>query len=99
MKCLLVPFVVLQELDGLKSRRDASVLNSKASRAIRYIYDQLKAKNQRMQGNPIFGFLQIRNQICIQVLSVGKTVDKSSCGNNSNRPTMDKLPIKINRNH
>lgn len=53
-KCsILIPFVVLQELDQLKRRRDESPVGLKSSCAIRYIYKQLKAKNPRMHGKII----------------------------------------------
>lgn len=49
---MLIPFVVLQELDQLKRRNgNSDSVSSKASRAIRYIYDELKSKNPRLQGN------------------------------------------------
>lgn len=49
---ILIPFVVLQELDQLKRRNgDNDSVSSKASRAIRYIYDELKSKNPRLQGD------------------------------------------------
>lgn len=53
-KCnMLIPFVVLQELDKLKHRNGDNSLSSKASRAIQYIYEQLKSKNPRLQGKQI----------------------------------------------
>lgn len=49
---MLIPFVVLQELDQLKRRNgDDNSVSARASRAIRYIYDELKSKNPRLQGN------------------------------------------------
>lgn len=47
---ILIPFVVLQELDQLKHRNGEDLLGSKASRAIQYIYEKLKSKNPRLQG-------------------------------------------------
>lgn len=47
---ILIPFVVLQELDHLKRREQDSMVSLKSSRAIKYINEQLKSKNQRMQG-------------------------------------------------
>ncbi|XP_055297791.1 transcriptional protein SWT1 [Sitodiplosis mosellana] len=47
---ILIPFAVLQELDQLKRRINEESVSSKSSRAIKYIYEQLKSKNQRMQG-------------------------------------------------
>lgn len=49
---MLIPFVVLQELDQLKRRNDKEMVSQKASRAIQYIYEQLKTKNPRLQGKP-----------------------------------------------
>lgn len=48
--CVLVPFVVLQELDGLKSRTGNNTIKNSASIAIRFIYNQLKSRNQHLQG-------------------------------------------------
>lgn len=47
---VLVPFAVLQELDRLKGRLSDSRISSLASGAIRFIYNQLKSKRQRLQG-------------------------------------------------
>lgn len=38
----------------MKRRNGDDLLNSKASRAIQYIYEQLKSKNPRLQGNIFF---------------------------------------------
>ncbi len=45
-----MPFVVLQELDRLKSRQGDSRIPNLASGAIRFIYNELKSKSQRLQG-------------------------------------------------
>lgn len=50
---VLVPFVVLQELDRLKTKPDDSRIRNLASGAIKFIYNQLKSKSQRLQGKYI----------------------------------------------
>lgn len=51
---ILIPFAVLQELDQLKRRRDeGNPVGLKSARAIKYIYEQLKSKNPRMNGKII----------------------------------------------
>lgn len=52
---IMIPVIVLQELDKLKHNRGDDLLKTKATRAIRYIYDELKAKNPRLRGK----FVQI----------------------------------------
>ncbi|XP_037051487.1 transcriptional protein SWT1-like [Bradysia coprophila] len=47
---VLVPFVVLQELDRLKGRTGDSRISQLASAAIRFIFNELKSKTQRLQG-------------------------------------------------
>lgn len=68
---MLIPFVVLQELDQLKRRNghDDSV-SSKASRAIRYIYDELKSKNPRLQGNIVNSFPHWIRMLDIQAVAI-----------------------------
>lgn len=44
---ILVPFIVLQELDALKNKRSVSIY---ASAAIRFIYKHIKSAKQRLQG-------------------------------------------------
>lgn len=48
-----MPFVVLQELDGLKQRRGEQNFTVKfnAKRAIRYIYELSTSDNKRLQGD------------------------------------------------
>ncbi|XP_031628221.1 transcriptional protein SWT1 [Contarinia nasturtii] len=46
---VLIPFVVLQELDQMKHKTN-KLLRIKSSNAIRYIYNMLKMKNYRLQG-------------------------------------------------
>lgn len=50
---ILVPFVVLQELDGLKQRRGEQNFTVKfnAKRAIRFIYELSLTDNKRLQGD------------------------------------------------
>lgn len=45
-----MPFVVLQELDRLKGRIGDSRISNLASAAIRFIFNELKSKTQRLQG-------------------------------------------------
>ncbi|KAJ6648869.1 Transcriptional protein SWT1 [Pseudolycoriella hygida] len=47
---VLVPFVVLQELDKLKMRQVDQRISSLASTAIKFIYNELKSKKDRLQG-------------------------------------------------
>lgn len=47
---ILIPFVVLQELDQLKCQTGKYSVCSKASSAIQYIYEQLRLRNPRLQG-------------------------------------------------
>lgn len=46
---VIIPFIVLKELDKLKMRADDSV-SSNAKRAIRYIYQNLKDEHRRFVG-------------------------------------------------
>ncbi|XP_037029357.1 uncharacterized protein LOC119069413 [Bradysia coprophila] len=48
---VLVPFVVLQELDRLKGRTGDSRISQLASAAIRFYFNELKSKTQRLQVN------------------------------------------------
>lgn len=43
--------MVLQELDSLKRKSEKNVIRSQSSRAIKFIYEELKVKNHRLQGN------------------------------------------------
>lgn len=47
---LMIPYVVLQELDGQKQRK-AQPIASQAQNAIKYIHERLKIKDKRLQGN------------------------------------------------
>lgn len=49
---ILIPYVVLQELDNLKRRGGENKFTVKynATRAIRYIYELIQAENKRLKG-------------------------------------------------
>lgn len=49
---VLIPYVVLQELDNLKRRGGENNFTVKhnATRAIRYIYELIQAENERLRG-------------------------------------------------
>lgn len=46
---ILIPYMVIQELDKIKHRSERSV-SIMAGRAIRFINDALKSKNPKIQG-------------------------------------------------
>lgn len=82
---LMVPYVVLQELDGQKQRK-VQPIASQAQNAIKYIHERLKTKDKRLQGKAVTPHL---NLIHILISLPGQT-------SKANQVAGDRLPIATN---